>query len=407
MVKLNFKSKKIKIIIIVSIVSMLAVGAYYLMQSETVEVDTVIVERIDGIIKETGTVKSQSMVDLLAYGYGKVMSIDVTIGQHVKKGDVLGKIDDQTLQFQLESLSYDVQALQTNIEYLTSPYTELTLDSYAESARIARENYNQAKRDYDNARILYESGAISKSELESFELLFNVNKMSYMIALNEADSATGSSDTNVSQFSYQLKSLEVQLENVKNEIERYTLIAPFDGVISDIYLKENSFALATAPVIQIYAEEYYIEANLLEEDLVQLTEGTPVNIIINDESIPGMISMIYPTIRSTVSDLGVSQLKGTVEIRADHDFKIVGREVDLEFVIETNESATTINKESIVKYNGDNYVYMIDGNKAKMKEVTIGIKGFDRYEVVEGLVKDDIVIINPSDTIKEGLKVKY
>ena len=81
--------------------------------------------------------------------------------------------------------------------------------------------------------------------------------------------------------------------------------------------------------------------------------------------------------------------------------------MDLEFVIETNESATTINKESIVKYNGDNYVYMIDGNKAKMKEVTIGIKGFDRYEVVEGLVKDDIVIINPSDTIKEGLKVKY
>ncbi len=406
--EINFKSKKSIVLIIVLLLSSVGMGAYYLMQSETVEVDIAIIEEIHETIKDSGVVVSENMLNLLSLGNGKVLMIEVEIGDFVKKDDVLVTIDDNDLKLQLEALSYDVQSLESNISYLTKPYDNLILENYKDSARISKENLEKSRKDYENGLILFDSGAISKSELDSLELLLNINKMSYTMALNESNLASkGSNDDLIEQYSYQLKSLETQLKMLTNQIEDYAIKAPFDGIVSDVFISEDEYVMFAAPVIQIFKDEYYIVSNLLEDDLILIDKDTPVVIKFGGEETKGSIRKIHPTIKSIISDLGVSQLKGVVEIDTAYEFSLLGKEVDIEFVIDENDSTLTIDKNAVLKYNGDNYVFLADDNRAVLQIVTLGIKGSKRYEILEGLGEGDIVIINPSEYIEDGEKISY
>ncbi len=407
MVKINLKSKKIRWVILATTVLSVAAGGYYLTKTEPVTGTAVNTGPVEEVIKEIGTLRSQAMVDLTAYGAGEVISIDVEVGQSVDQGTVLAILDDKLLQYQLESLSNEVKAVEADMNYLSSDYGDLAVASASDAARIARENYVKSKIDYENAEMLYESGAISRSELDSLALLYNVNRMSYTIAMNAADTTSGSQDTALSQVGYQLKSLQAQLDRVQHEIERYTIRAPFDGVISAIYVDVKDYADIGNPVIQIYEQEYYVQVNLLEDDLLLIDSETPVRLVVGDESIESGIIRIHPTIMKTISDLGVSQLKGTIDIEASENLALVGRELDVEFIVKAKEDALLLEKDALFRFDGKHHVYKVDGGRAVLTLVTIGIKGNDYYEVLEGLASGDVVILDPAETIEDGLKVKY
>ncbi len=41
-----------------------------------------------------------------------------------------------------------------------------------------------------------------------------------------------------------------------------------------------------------------------------------------------------------------------------------------------------------------------------MTSINVGIKGIKHFEILEGLNEGDVVIINPSENIEDGVKVK-
>jgi multidrug resistance efflux pump len=406
MVKINLKSKKIRWFILATVILSIAAGGYYLTKAETVADTVVITGPVEEIIKDIGTLRSRAMVDLTAYGSGEVLSLEVEVGQRVDLGDVLATLDDKLLKYQLESLSNEVKAVEVDLNYLSSGYADLTVDSASNAARIARESYEKSKKDYETAKLLYEAGAISRSELDSSELIYNVDRMSYTIALNEADTTSGTKDTNLNQVSYQLKSLQAQLDRVQHEIESYIIRAPFDGVVSAVYVDVKDYAQMGTPIVQVYERDYYVEVNLLEDDLVLIDSEMPVRFIVNDEAIESGIIRIHPTIMKTISDLGVSQLKGTIDVESTENLKLVGRELDVEFIVKAKEEALLLDKDALFRYDGKYHVYKIVDGIAVLTPVTIGIKGNDYYEVVEGLAVDDLIILDPSEIIEDGMKVK-
>ncbi|MBN2260374.1 MAG: biotin/lipoyl-binding protein [Clostridiales bacterium] len=407
--KIKFKSKFFWIIIVVALSSSIGFWVYYqMMQTEKVDVDLVKMEAVYASVKDTGTVKSEEKVDLISIGSGKVLEVKVAIGDEAEEGDILVEIDDKALRYQLESLSYEIKALESNISYLIKPYNKSTIENYKDSAKIAKENFDRSKKDYDNAVILFESGAISQSEMDSLELSYKISEMNYSMALNETNAiASGSSQDLIEQYRYQLKSLETKLEMLKDEIDEYVIKAPFDGIISEIYVNESVFVMTGAPTVQIYKKKYFIESNLLEEDLILLNDMTPVILSFDGKEVDGSIRKIHPALKEIISNLGVSQLKGVVEIDVDYAFGLIGREVDIEFIVDHNENSLTISKDTILKYNGDEFVYLVQNGKTVLKAVQIGIKGNQRYEILDGLSEGDIVILNPTDSIEEGMKVSY
>lgn len=410
MAKINLDSKKRNLILALLTVAIIGgLGAWVLLQFSTdVEVDPAAKADIFRTLEDTGRVRSERSLDLLAAGNGKILSILVEAGDKVKAGDLLVQVDDKKLVYQLESLDYQVKSLESNIAYLAKPYSDLSLANYRASAKIAEENYLKAESDYENAKTLFEAGAISKSELDSLELLSNVGRLNYTMALNEAGNASkGSDDDILKQYDFQLKALTPQLKSLQDQINDYQIKAPFDGTVSEIFVEEGQSVMEMDSVVQVCENRYYIESSLLEESLVQMEMDAPVEISFDSVFTEGYVRKIHPIIKTVVSDLGVFQQKGIVEIATPHEFSIIGREVDLRFILGRRQGVLTIDKNALVRRGRIDYVFVAENNRAELREVSVGAKGNERTEILEGLQENELVIVNPGDELEDGDKISY
>jgi len=410
MAKMNIDPKKRNLII--ALLALAAVGAVAVWlligSSADVEVDTALKTDIYRTVEDMGKVRSERSLDLPAAGNAKVLSILVEVGDNVKEGDLLVSMDDKALGYQLKSLDYQIKSLESNISHMAKPYSDLSLANYRTSAKIAEENYLKAKSDYENALTLYDAGAISKSELDSLELLSSVGEMNYIMASNESRVASkGGDDDVLDQYGFQLKSLMTQLESLKDQINEYQIRAPFDGTVGDIFVERGESVTAMSPVVQICEDMYYVESSLLEESFVQMEMNAPVEIFFDNEIVEGYVRRIHPTIKTVVSDLGVFQQKGVVEIAVDHDFSLIGREVDLVFMLGKRQGVLTVDNDAIIRRGRKEYVFAVKNKRAELKEVESGAKGNVRCEILEGLEENEIVIVNPGDGLEDGDKISY
>lgn len=409
MAKITLDPKKKMILILVAVVAIGGLAAWaFLKSSADVEVDAAVKADIYRTLDDVGKVRSERTLDLPAAGKGKILSVLVEVGDTVKAGEVLVSMDDTALGYQLKSLDYQIKSLESNISYLAKPYSDLSLANYRASAKIAEENYQKAKTDYENAQRLFEAGAISKSELDSLELLSTVGEMNYIMASNESSQASkGGDDDVLQQYDFQLKSLMTQLESLKDQIMDYQIKAPFDGTVSEIFVEEGETVSEMSPVVQVSESRYYVESSLLEENFVQMELDAPVEIYFANEVIEGQVRKIHPAIKRVVSDLGVYQQKGIVEIAVDHDFNLIGREVDLRFMLGRRQDVLTVDREALFRRGRTDYVFVAQGSRAQLREVSVGAKGNNRCEILEGLQENELVIVAPDDNLKDGDRISY
>lgn len=409
MAKITLDPKKKMILILVAVVAIGGLAAWaFLKSSADVEVDAAVKADIYRTLDDVGKVRSERTLDLPAAGKGKILSVLVEVGDTVKAGEVLVSMDDTALGYQLKSLDYQIKSLESNISYLAKPYSDLSLANYRASAKIAEENYQKAKTDYENAQRLFEAGAISKSELDSLELLSTVGEMNYIMASNESSQASkGGDDDVLQQYDFQLKSLMTQLESLKDQIMDYQIKAPFDGTVSEIFVEEGETVSEMSPVVQVSESRYYVESSLLEENFVQMELDAPVEIYFANEVMEGHVRKIHPAIKRVVSDLGVYQQKGIVEIAVDHDFNLIGREVDLRFMLGRRQDVLTVDREALFRRGRTDYVFVAQGSRAQLREVSVGAKGNNRCEILEGLQENELVIVAPDDNLKDGDRISY
>lgn len=407
--KTKHKFDKRILIVLLAIIVIGGIGAYiFLNSSEDVEVDTVTKADIFRSIEDTGIVRSEHSRDLQATGNGEVLSILVEIGDEVKAGDVVVSIDDSAYKYQLESLEYQIKSLESNIAYLAEPYSDLSLENYKGSVSIANENYQIAKSDYENAKKLFELGAISKSELDSLKVLSSVGYINYIMALNKSSDASVGGDSDVvQQYSFQLKSLVPQLESLEDQINKSQIKAPFDGIVSEVYVQEGENVMPMSQVVQIYENDYYVESSLLEESMILMEMDATVEINFDNVITEGYVRKIHPTIKTVYSDLGVAQQKGIVEISLEDEFSLMGREVNLLFMLGRRQDVITVDMNAMIRLENKDYVYVAQDNIAQLTKVKVGAKGNNRYEILEGLKENDVVIINPSDELEDGDKISY
>jgi membrane fusion protein (multidrug efflux system) len=112
------------------------------------------------LVNSTGTLKPDEEVDLSFETSGKIVGINFTEGTHVKKGDLLAKINDKPLQAQLEKLQAELKMAEAK---------EFRQRSLLSKDAISQESYDQIVTDVQtiNADINLIKSQISMTELRS------------------------------------------------------------------------------------------------------------------------------------------------------------------------------------------------------------------------------------------------
>lgn len=255
-----------------------------------------------------------------------------------------------------------------------------------EDARLAarteatRQRFLSAKADLESARSLFDQGLITEKELRSYET-----------ALEEA------------RVEYDRS----QLTETRNQ-----LVTPIDGVllrlardasgqpVADGQLVAPGFEVAqVAPLSPLMAE-----VDLVGADVARVSKGVPARVrqmAFDDRVFSGEVVRLAPYVDATTRSL-----RAHVEVGNPDELLKPGMFVEVTLVVDRHENVPVVPREAVTERAGTKVVFVLDGQRVRQREVTVGLGDDHVVEIAGGVDLGERVVVRGLETLNDSTAVR-
>lgn len=302
----------------------------------------------------TGAIQPEKKADLRAEISSVVLQVLKENGEKVKKGDLLVRLDDTSIRD--------------------------SLNSAQESERAASQSLEQAQRQYERLKTLRSSGMASAQQVEDAEIKRNNN-------LSDLSAA---------------KTRTVQ---ARQQLQRTEVRAPFDGIVAERKVSNGDTAQIGKELIKVIDPASMRFEGLVSADMVsQVNVGQSVSFRINGytgQSFNGIVKRINPEANPITR-----QVEVLVSFKGSNLPMVSG--LYAEGQIEAASVATLMIPDAAVVHSGDRTsTWKIKDGVIHKVDIALGARDQRRgdYVAKSGVSEGDVVLRNPTTTLKEGQKV--
>lgn len=181
--------------------------------------------------------------------------------------------------------------------------------------------------------------------------------------------------------------------------------SPISGTITSVLANIGAVTSTSMPLFQIGTlDKLEIESYISERDINRVKKGQLANL--TTVGYPGKEFSAEVTILNPVVDPISRSLKINLDILDESDLLKAGMFVNIELTTVDKNDALVVNKDILVYRNDKNYLWLLVGDKASMKEVKIGLENEKQAEIIEGVVKGDKIITQGFTYLEEGTAVR-
>ena len=196
-----------------------------------------------------------------------------------------------------------------------------------------------------------------------------------------------------------------ELAEAQWRLSRTVIGSPFSGMVT---AREITVGKHVRPGDALFTvtdfDPLIAEIFLPEREVMSLNVGRSVRLTskANEEvRFEGRIRQISPVV-----DTATGTVKVTVEAVNPPDSVRPGAFVQVDIVRETRPNATLVPREAIVRELQKAHVFVVEGEKAVKREVSIGIEQNGSAQIVSGVKPGERVIVEGQGGLKDGSKVK-
>lgn len=343
---------------------------------------------IEASITATGTVVPEFEQVLSSPIDARVVKILKRPGAVLVKGDPIVTLDVSQSVLAVEKLNQQL-AIKQNQQAKAKLDLESTMGSLQSQTAIKQLEYQSLTASTARNRELFHQGLLSEERLKEVEL--TAEKAAYELKQLEANKRTAqqSTRTQLEGLALEMKTLEQERDEARRQLELATTKSDRNGVLTWVVNEEG----ATVPKGTVLARiadlsTFRIEATVSDVHAQRLSVGLPVTVKINDQELKGAIASIDPTIKN-----GVITVRVSLEDKASALLKSNLR-VDVLIATDRRDKVLRIRKGPFASGEGTREVFVIRGDTAIKTPVKLGLASFDYFEVVQGLLEGDEVIIS-------------
>ena len=259
---------------------------------------------------------------------GKIENITKDEGEIVKKDEILVKLDTASLEKSLEELNEKIIASKLELSKLQTGYRQEEILEAKAAMEEAIENLNKTKDTYNRQTNLFKTKSTSEEN-------FTISQLNYKQALATLDKAkalyelrkNGYRDEDIKIQESNLKSLEIQAEKLKIDLNDSVIKAPVDGVILTRFKEIGAITNAGESILEIAkTDEFWVRAYIDEKNLGNIKPGLKMSIQTDSrsENYEGVIGFISPVAEFTPKNIE------TQELRADlvYSFRVIVKNPD-------------------------------------------------------------------------------
>jgi len=408
-------SKKGKIALGILVSLIIVTAGYFINQSSsqvTVNYYTVDQGKVIQSISSEGKIISEEVSIAFSGANGEIIAFNKEIGAVVKKGDLIAKINKNTIELQIKGVDAQIANVEYMLKESVKPTEKERINSLEYSIQTAENSFQRSIERVRKMEELYKNEAISLEDLNAArdQKIVLENQLKSLRSDLSLLKKTASKNIQM-QYDSQIKSLEAQKKQLINTLEETDIIADLDGVITEKFIQEGSFVIQGSPIVEITnLDRIKILSDVLETELMAIKKGMRVLIDdpIGDTEVISKVTKIYPKIYSELTELGIQQTKVNIEIDGKNVSKgyILNQVLDLEFVIDERESTLRIPLDSYYTDNDEYFVFVNSNGEATSKKVEIGLIGEDYVEITDGLLENDQIIEVLDNDISEGMSIE-
>ncbi|PKA84178.1 RND family efflux transporter MFP subunit [Ulvibacter sp. MAR_2010_11] len=307
----------------------------------------------------SGIVKAEYETGLSFKVGGTLSKVDVKLGDKVKKGQLIGRIDP---------IDYEVQREQA-VAQKKSAESQLV---------VARSTFSRAEK-------LYENNSVALSEYE------------------QAKASLASAES-------QFKAANKQLEAANNQISYTRLNAPMNGVITSLMVESNELVSAGSIVAVLSSEgNPEVEVGIPESVIAKLQKGQEVTIELANDNFKGKIEKVaFASGQSSTYPVMVSITDPIGEIRP-------GMSAEVSFVMsKISDDQQNIIVAPIAAVGKDpqgHFVFVLQENsdslyRVEKRKVIIGRMLDTGFEINNGLEGKELVVTAGIPFLRDSMKVK-
>jgi len=371
-----------------------------------VQISPVISRPISYSISMTGDIIPMMQVDIFPKVSGYLESINVRLGDMVRKGQLIAQIDKA-------DYLHKVKEAEARVSYARSQLQEIETGTRIEELRQAEEVVRQAESRFNNARIqrerieaLYKRGVISKKEFDLSEMEYTISEAQLEASREHLKLLKEGARKEVREASQaKLKEAEATLAQEKLKLQYTKIIAPFSGEVSRRYVDEGALVSPSTPIVNlVHTDTLKVLANILEKDIPYLKKGMNVRVRVEaftDKIFEGKIMHI-----SSSLDLNTRTLQAEIYIPNNEHLLKPGMFSRIEITLVEKPKALVISKNAIMEQGKEKFVFVIRGNQATKRSIITGYEQDQFIEVREGLFEGDQVVVRGQESLREGSTIR-
>lgn len=408
--------RKKKSIILAGVTIIGILGFMFFQSTRPLKVDTIIVnkEAYKEYHFEEGIVSALDYVNIYSPVSSKILSINVEEGDMVKPGDILLRMDHKDLKYNLESLTAQRQSIVGQLKSEIISVSEGDLEIQNEIIAIQERNLEASKKDFENSKHLYDQGAISLEDFNESKDAYNNAKNQLnveKIRLAELKKPNQSHSGRKQYYNNQIEMIDIEIARLKEKIEKATIIAPREGIVSDHSIKEGDEISENQFLFSISnSTQAQIETNVIAKYAKNISPKDKVEIEIDSEfgSQPhyGSVEFRSNYAKEIISPLGLIEKKVKVLIHVGNsEDLIIGEKVHVKFITYENQETLVISKDYIFPWKDGDGIWVIEDGLAKVIKLDKNFETASKI-LVEPFVDSLEIIIPPyPEGIDENVKV--
>ena len=335
-----------------------------------------------------GQVVPKTSIYLDTIAGGQVEERLVEQGEYVEKGQPLVRLNNTNLQ--LDVMSREAQVTE-QLNFLRN--TQMTMET--SRLNLRRDlleidlQITHLERRLKQTKPLVEKGVLAQERLSELKEDLAYYKARKELTLERQKQESAIREVQVAQLADSATMLEKNLQFARRNLDNLLIKAPVTGYLSELDVEIGESKMSGARLGQIdIPNEYKLVVRLDEFYLNQVQRDMTVLIEFESGMVNAKVSKIDSRVQQSQFQIEVDLPTGTQGVKR-------GQSIDVELMLGDNKSeALLLNRGAFFTNTGGNWVYVLEqgNNKAVRRDIRLGKKNQDYFQVLAGLSAGDRVI---------------
>jgi HlyD family secretion protein len=315
-----------------------------------------------------GNLIGAATVDAVPRGQGRLLAVYVKLGDAVRGGQAIAKIEDRELVEQIKQ-------------------AEATLNVSQATIRQRQADLKLAQNNMERSKSLYERDLLPRQTFDDTDARYQAAQAQLELSMA------------------QLEQTRSRLDELKINLSNTVITAPVDGFIGKRTLDPGaSVGPNTSFISVVDIRTVRLVINVVEKDLRRITQGTIVEVEVDaypGETFNGRVARVAP-----ILDPATRTAQVEIEIPNTAYRLKPGMYARARFTVERHDRALVVPTGALVDVQGKLGVWTPgEGDTPTFQPVTIGIEQQDFSEITSGVTEGENVISTGAAALRAGDRI--